>query len=759
MPPTITTTTFPIIHSGTNPNYDITVTGVTGTLSASLQSGTLPSGLSLSCPNNSTIRVSGIPSDDLRFAFTIRATDSNGGAYDDQAYVTYCVPLLDASKPLLTIMGDSISAGTSLPTSPEDDGIKAKITRLIGTAFDIVVFGYPGYQVPGVMSDYANTGATVYNAARSKNYLLVQGGANDIQADSPTFGGSGTLTGSALASRFQTALNTAKATGYRTIANTVLAWGGLGYNETTRLNCNTAILDSGFTKDLTCDIGGNSLFNSVAATANLTYYISDTVHLSAEGNRVWAQEIVETIGADSGLPLLAVFDIDSSYTLGTSITPVNIPFGGTGAKTWQWKVDGSNVSSSQNPTLTISTAGSHTVTLEVTTEADGTKSFTRTVLMRSAGDIGGGSLSLSASEIAQGGTTTATASGITSPIFKAIDGLTATFSGSGSSRTVTSTSPFASGSVRAAEDIYQSVGGGTTTNQDWQQTSVGSPTTVYNPHLTAVGDKIRFYIPNRFAGNSTIGLWEQSSGNKWYIEPAGNVKQAASGVTTSQATGQTWVQDDAIDFEIVDVSGSQKIKVSKNGVAIITCANAKNSGFYIYPVIYSEDTIGQTPSANVTYKRPDLYGTGVTNWKQGVASLSILSAPTAGFSLNTTAGNIKAGVTLAITDSSTGAESYEYKITNSAYTAQVVGFSQAPDLTKYLRMGSNTIEQTVSNSVSDDSDSITFTVIDNVITIPAGTTSYDLTGLSSEITLTGYVQSIDNADNVSEASNTDTITI
>ena len=249
-------------------------------------------------------------------------------------------------------MGDSIAAGTSLPTSPSADGIKAKITRLIGTAFDVVDFGYPGFQVPGVMSDYTNTGGAVYNAARPKNYFLLQGGANDIQADDPTFGGPNTLTGAQLATRFQTGLNTASTTGYDTIANTVLAWGGLGYDETIRNACNDAMIGGGFTRDFLCDIGGNALFDGIPATANLTYYISDTVHLSAEGNRIWAQEIVRTIGADSGLDLLAVFDCNASYTLGETITPVNIPFGGTGAKSWNWKWNGSSISTSQNPTYT-----------------------------------------------------------------------------------------------------------------------------------------------------------------------------------------------------------------------------------------------------------------------------------------------------------------------------------------------------------------------------------------------------------------------
>ena len=268
---------------------------------------------------------------------------------------------------------------------------------------------------------------------------------------------------------------------------------------------------------------------------------------------------------------------------------------------------------------------------------------------------------------------------------------------------------------------------------------------------------MRFYIPNRFAGSSTIGFYEQATGNRWHIMPDGTVKQIIGVATTSQATGQTWTVDDAIDFEIVDVSGSKRIKVSKNGAAIVTCAGAMNGGFYVYAVIYSEDTIGQVPSANVTYKRPDPSGTGITSWRQGVAAINIVVPPTAGFTMG---GTLQASETLSITDDSVNALTYEWSITNSAYADTVVSTSADPNLTRYLRMGTNTIKQTVTNS--SGSDDVSDTVIVSVKTITnIDALEYTLTGLSDGVVLIGKVKATDSANtpNVSDWSNTDTITV
>jgi len=549
------------------------------------------------------------------------------------------------------------------------------------------------------------------------------------------------LTGATLAARFQTALDTADAAGYSTILTTILAWNGTGVDETLRTDANTVLRGGGMTRDLLSDVGGLAEFNSIGATADTEFY-ADAVHPSRNGYKKLAFEIAETIGADTGLPLIAAWDFyESAFVENTNYSPVNVPFGGTGTKSWEWFVDDVSVSPSQNPTFNLE-GGEHTIRLEVTTTADGTVSKERTINVILDGDVGGGSISPVLSEIAEDGTVVLTSSGVTSPIWRVLSG-SGSLSGSGTSRTYTDASPHVAAVIEAAEDIYSSIGGGSVdANQNWNQTSGGSPQAVYEPRLTAVGDWISFQIPNRFSGNSRIGLLEQASGNRWYISPDGKVYQN-TGSITEQDTGNTWTADDVIKFEIVDVSGAQKIKVSQNGTELVTCAASKNSGFYVYGVIYSEDTIGQTPSANVTYKRPNARGAGVTNWNVGTAQVSILTPPTAGFSSASIVDDeIEASDTLVITNSATNADSYEYRVNGILRST-----SATPNLTKWLRMGENTIQQKVINSAGEDTATLTFDVVEKLITVT--TPPHTLTGLSSGLTLTVDVKAVDANDNES----------
>jgi hypothetical protein len=750
MPIAITTTRLPLARTGEYYEFALTVTGAVGTVVFS-RTGDLPNGLTF---NTATGVLSGIPDDDLGFYITFDAEDDNGPTGNPQAFHLKVLPLLDNTKPSIVIMGDSIANSQGVP--PKTKGIKAKIQNLIGDAFDVMPFGFDGQQIPALNGFFPYYGDLVYDGDRPVEFFVFEGGVNDIQANTL---GAGTMTGEQLADRLQTALDTAKAKGYRTVAQTITAWGGLGNDEPLRLAANAIIADPAFDADLLCDWGGDARFNSLVATADTDYYSSDTVHPSEAGLQAWAEILLTAIGADSGLELLAVFDCDAVYEPGTSIVPKNIPFGGTGTRGFEWFLNEVSVSTSQNPTISGVGPGEHELRLDVTTAADGTVSKTRTFRMKSVGDVGGGTMTPSFAEIAEGESVELVVANVTSPIFRVVEGPGNLTGVSGNNATYNDVSPHGTALVEAAEDIYASVGGGTVGSaQEWHQTAVGSPQVVFEPQLNNVGDYITMQIPNRFANNSTIGLYEQATSNRWYIKPDGKVYQVAGGVTTEQDTGNVWAEDDGITFAIINGGGDQKILVLQNATPLVVCANAKNPGFHLFAAIYSEDTIGQTPSADITYKRPTVGGAGVANWRAASALIDVGSAPSGTFSLNTTDDELEATDTLVIEDSGTGHDSKQWRIDNAAYEDQPVSASNEPNLTAFLRMGENTITRQLQNNFGEVTHSVTFTVVPKNVNV-GNVNEYAFPDLAAGMVVKGSVKGYDTSGNASDPSNTAEITV
>jgi maltoporin len=145
----------------------------------------------------------------------------------------------------------------------------------------------------------------------------------------------------------------------------------------------------------------------------------------------------------------------------------------------------------------------------------------------------------------------------------------------------------------------------------------------------------------------------------------------------------------------------------------------------------------------VTYKRPNAGGAGVTDWNVGTAQVSILTPPTAGLSSASIVDDeIEASDTLVLTNSATNANAYEYRVNGILRST-----SATPNLTKWLRMGENVIQQKVINSAGEDTETLTFDVVEKLITVT--TPPHTLTGLSSGLTLTIDVKAVDANDNES----------
>ena len=198
----------------------LSATDADGTVSYSLQSGTLPGGLSL---NGSTGEISGTPttSDGDVNVFTIRATDEGGNFVDREFTFTAALPPLEATGGTVTDSGGYryhtfTSSGTfELLSNPAN--INVEFLRIAGGAsgghwkaggggaggvlFDAVVSATPGqYAVavgaggPGVTGDDATPGANGNNSTvTTLNDAIGGGGGGE---DSGNDGGPGLNGGS-----------------------------------------------------------------------------------------------------------------------------------------------------------------------------------------------------------------------------------------------------------------------------------------------------------------------------------------------------------------------------------------------------------------------------------------------------------------------------------------------------------------------------------------------------------------------------------
>lgn len=682
------TNQFPTVISGQQFTLDLVVNNSVGNVNFSIQSGSLPNGITIS---NAQV-IGNNPDAKGRGDVTIRATDSIGSV--DQAFVWYAIPLLDTSKGIFCISGDSLVANTLNTLNPNIDSIGAYLSDIFGGQINVVEFGFPGHQINGVASKYNSTAALINPSNFPFAAKAYQGGANDLQINSPIYGGDFSLTASQLSGRFQAPLQNAKNNGWDfTILSTILAWGGNGsagpsgnpnLQEQLRLDANTNLRSSGYA-DVVADVGGLSIFNSLTATLDRAYYGSDRVHLEKEGNRKFAQEIGIKWGVKNNLPLLAVFDVDRIIGVGATFRPKNIPFGGnqSDTKTYKWYLGNILVSQDFEPDLSSSIPGNIELRLEVETTTDGIKSQSKIITFYPAQNIGLGKITPAYSELVLNGNVDFLIENITSPIIELLQG-NGVVSGSGNNRNYADGNLHQDALIIAYEPKWASVGAGSIlANQDWDLTGYnGTPNGYLKPYLKKEGDRVIFKLPasitNAISTGSTISVQEAATGRQWQFRGGasqGFYDNPGTGVWTPRKTlaelGYSPTQNLKIEFRRV------KIGVDHT-YAIYIEDNFQFNFTVVKSNIDLQDTFGIYDEDHTLWKAPQFIGSGIENWNQGAMYVKMIAAPIAGFNIPS---EIGAGEKLPITDLSQYGSIFQYFINGQL---KENSSNPIPNLAKYF---------------------------------------------------------------------------
>lgn len=139
----------------------------------------------------------------------------------------------------------------------------------------------------------------LFNSSASKNVFVIDAPSNDINAATITSSSDAQTYANDLFGVTNTGrttnitvpyINALKAAGFAVVVPTIIARGTFGANqELARLDYNTLVrANAGTFGYATADRASDSRLNSVAATANTTYYDTDTVHTINAGTAIWA---------------------------------------------------------------------------------------------------------------------------------------------------------------------------------------------------------------------------------------------------------------------------------------------------------------------------------------------------------------------------------------------------------------------------------------------------------------------------------------
>jgi lysophospholipase L1-like esterase len=193
-------------------------------------------------------------------------------------------PIPDAypvTKPLVAIVGDSIANGDQVP------GWKSWGFRMLDdlaqTHPDVQLLNdaFNGSGIPTVKnSTYSDDVLPWYSADRAKNILIVAAGTNDL------------LNGTALVpdilDRYYGLIQAARATGWKTVACTVLpradaADGPTGF-EPARIAFNADLRAHASNYDALADVAAITGMGAAGDAANTTYYTADKIHPNPAGH-------------------------------------------------------------------------------------------------------------------------------------------------------------------------------------------------------------------------------------------------------------------------------------------------------------------------------------------------------------------------------------------------------------------------------------------------------------------------------------------
>ncbi len=188
-----------------------------------------------------------------------------------------------ASKPLVAILGDSIANGDQVQSWQSWSFSMLSNLQNTNPEVQLLNAATNGSGIPKVKnSDYSDVVLPWYSAAREKSILLVAAGTNDLAGGNDL---------QDLLDRYYALMDSARATGWKTVACTVLP----------RTDAGLALGQSGFDAEraaFNADIvahwtsHANALADVAAVTGvgaagdsdNTTYYSTDKIHLNAAGH-------------------------------------------------------------------------------------------------------------------------------------------------------------------------------------------------------------------------------------------------------------------------------------------------------------------------------------------------------------------------------------------------------------------------------------------------------------------------------------------
>jgi hypothetical protein len=187
------------------------------------------------------------------------------------------------TKPLVAIVGDSIANGDTVP------GVNSWAFMMLGdlsnTSPDVQLLNTSqnGSGIPTVKnSDYSDFVLPWYSASRAKNILIVAAGTNDLASG-------GNLQDTI--DRYYGLLDSARATGWKTVACTVLPRSdptmaaGLAGFETTRTAFNTDVVAHWASHaDALADVAAIPGMGAAGNSNNTTYYNADKIHPIVAGH-------------------------------------------------------------------------------------------------------------------------------------------------------------------------------------------------------------------------------------------------------------------------------------------------------------------------------------------------------------------------------------------------------------------------------------------------------------------------------------------
>jgi lysophospholipase L1-like esterase len=191
------------------------------------------------------------------------------------------------SKPLVAVLGDSIANGDQVA------GWQSWPFRILADLSDtnpdvqLLNAATNGSGIPKVKnSDYSDFVLPWYSAARAKNILLVAAGTNDL-ANANNL--------SDLLDRYYSLLDSARATGWKTVACTILPRSNPGMVagvqgfEAARSTFNADLVANWASHaDALADVAAINGMGAAGDSDNTTYYAADKVHPTAAGHALLA---------------------------------------------------------------------------------------------------------------------------------------------------------------------------------------------------------------------------------------------------------------------------------------------------------------------------------------------------------------------------------------------------------------------------------------------------------------------------------------